>query len=414
MAKAEIHLKATADLVAIERTKAALSGLRNAVSGFDRVNGIVAGLTGGAVAAFASQVIGAADAIGDLSDQLQISTDDVQRLQILAGRTGVSFDKFAQALSRVGDARQKALGGDAAANGFFRRYGISGTMLTDQSQTTLDLLRQIGAVLAQGITANDQAALLDNLGKGADRLAGALSQIDSLGPVKLIDEADIKALGQAADTLDEVKRQLMVAAAPAIGWWGRALGRAGEIDAATGGDPFNFALTRGIWGEMWDDGPMSSDPISPGELQAARLRRLPLAMSKSKGDETLERRAAELEWGLLDSTERAKRLAATLAIVTQAMAGMADGPDKLKFHIAELEMRKELEALSKANSPAAGLLGSLSAPNIAGANRGMFQSMGTFNAWLGSVNYQKAAVDVLQRIERLLDSNNQLLRDGAV
>jgi hypothetical protein len=28
------------------------------------------------------------------------------------------------------------------------------------------------------------------------------------------------------------------------------------------------------------------------------------------------------------------------------------------------------------------------------------------------VNYQKAAVEVLQRLERLMESNNNLLRDG--
>jgi hypothetical protein len=59
-----------------------------------------------------------------------------------------------------------------------------------------------------------------------------------------------------------------------------------------------------------------------------------------------------------------------------------------------------------------GLFDNLKAPTFAGAQRGMFQSQGSFAAWAGSVNYQKAAVDILQRVERLLESNNQLLRDG--
>lgn len=71
----------------------------------------------------------------------------------------------------------------------------------------------------------------------------------------------------------------------------------------------------------------------------------------------------------------------------------------------EQRQRQRKEALD-------GLLSGLRAPTIAGAQRGMFQTTGTFRAWMGSVNYQKAAVDVLQRIERLLDSNNQLLREG--
>ena len=43
-----------------------------------------AALSVAAVGAFAAKVIETADAIGDLSEQLNISTDDVQRLQILA------------------------------------------------------------------------------------------------------------------------------------------------------------------------------------------------------------------------------------------------------------------------------------------------------------------------------------------
>lgn len=418
MPTAHLRLETSANLVGIQRAQQAIAGLRGAVDGLSRVGAIVGGITSGVMAGFAHQVIGAADAIGDLSDQLQISTDDVQRLQILAGRTGVSFDKFAQALSRVGDARQKALGGDAAASAFFARYGVNGQMLTDQSKNTLHLLQQIGAVLANGITAADQAALLDNLGKGADRLASALAQIDSIGPVKLIEEADIKAMGQAADAIDELKRQVMVAAAPNVGFFGRVLGRMNDDpDAMSFGTatrhrtPFVDSFFESVVKELFDGGPDSTGPLSAAEITAARLKRKPLSVAKSKADDALERRAAELEFGLLDSTEKAARLASTIQAVTAAMSGMSDGPERLRLHVARLEMRKELNGLG-GNSASHDFNVFGSAPRIAGAAQGMFQSTAAYRAAFDGGHYQQAAVDLLRRILQATERQTEHIKEA--
>ena len=67
-------------------------------------------LTVGAVVGFAKSVMDAADRIKDLSDQLNITTNDVQRLQILSGETGIKFDQFASILEKTAKARIEAIG----------------------------------------------------------------------------------------------------------------------------------------------------------------------------------------------------------------------------------------------------------------------------------------------------------------
>ena len=65
------------------------TGLKRAKSLTDKFRSSVgaqlgAAMSVAAVTAFAAKVVQTADAIGDLSEQLNISTDDVQRLQVLA------------------------------------------------------------------------------------------------------------------------------------------------------------------------------------------------------------------------------------------------------------------------------------------------------------------------------------------
>jgi len=67
------------------------SGLKRASSVTDKFRSSVgmqlgAALSVAAIGSFVSKVVETVDAIGDLSEQLNISTDDVQRLQVLAGR----------------------------------------------------------------------------------------------------------------------------------------------------------------------------------------------------------------------------------------------------------------------------------------------------------------------------------------
>ena len=195
-------------------------GVGQKFAGFlkSEVGGAIAGaFSVGAVVAFGKSVINAADNIGDLADQLNITTDDVQRLQVLATQTGVKFEKMSGAILKVNEARAKALEGDGPERKAFASLGVSLGMLSDRNTTNLQLVEKIGqGYLASGKSVEKQAALTDLLSVKLVTAAGAIADIQKLGPIKLISEDQIKKLSEANDKLDEAKRRAIVAGAPLV------------------------------------------------------------------------------------------------------------------------------------------------------------------------------------------------------
>lgn len=208
------------------------TGIKKASSLTDKFRSSVgaqlgAALSVAAVGAFASKVIETADAIGDLSEQLNISTDDVQRLQILATQTGVSFETMAKAITRVGQERLKAVEEGGKAREYFKALGFTVAELNDSSLSNIDIITRMGkANLDAGRSAQTEAALIEILGEKAFKAAGAISKLKDLGPVNLISPEQIQALGQLADRLDEIQRQIVVSAAPELNFFADALERA--------------------------------------------------------------------------------------------------------------------------------------------------------------------------------------------
>lgn len=208
------------------------TGIKKASSLTDKFRSSVgsqlgAALSVAAVGAFAAKVIETADAIGDLSEQLNISTDDVQRLQILASQTGVSFETMAKAITRVGQERLKAVEEGGKAREYFKALGFTVAELNDSSLSNIDIITRMGkANLEAGRSAQTEAALIEILGEKAFKAAGAISKLKDLGPVNLISPEQIQALGQLADRLDEIQRQIVVSAAPELNFFADALERA--------------------------------------------------------------------------------------------------------------------------------------------------------------------------------------------
>jgi hypothetical protein len=208
------------------------TGLKRATSMTDKFRSSVgaqlgAAMSVAAVTAFAAKVIQTADAIGDLSEQLNISTDDVQRLQVLAGQTGVSFETMAKAITKVSQERLKAIEEGGPARDYFKALGFSVAELNDKSLSNIELITKMGqAHQASGKSAQTQAAIMDLLGEKAFKAAGAISKINELGPIDLISKDQIDALGQLADRFDEIQRQMVVSAVPTMTFFADALERA--------------------------------------------------------------------------------------------------------------------------------------------------------------------------------------------
>lgn len=208
------------------------SGLKRASSLTDKFRGSIgaqlgAALSVAAVASFVSKVIETTDAIGDLSEQLNISTDDVQRLQVLASQTGVSFEKMARSITKVSQERLKAIEEGGKAREYFAALGISVSELNDKSISNIDLITRMGqAHQDAGKSAQTQAAIMELLGEKAFKAAGAISKINELGPINLITKEQIDGIGRMADRIDEIKRQMLVQAAPSVNFFADAIERA--------------------------------------------------------------------------------------------------------------------------------------------------------------------------------------------
>lgn len=208
------------------------TGLKKASSLTDKFRNSISGQLGAAlsvaaVGAFAAKVVQTADAIGDLSEQLNISTDDVQRLQILANQTGVSFKAMAKSITAVSQERLKAVEEGGKARDYFKALGISVAELNDKSISNIDLITRMGNAHKQsGNSAQTQAAMIAILGEKAFKAAAALTKIKDLGPINLISKEEIDQLGQLADRFDEIQRQVLVSGVPAMTFFADAMERA--------------------------------------------------------------------------------------------------------------------------------------------------------------------------------------------
>lgn len=210
------------------------NGLKKASSTTDKFRSSVASQLGAAlsvaaITAFASKVIQTVDAIGDLSEQLNISTDDVQRLQVLAGQTGVSFEAMAKSITAVSQERLKAIEEGGKAREYFKMLGFSVAELNDASLSNIDLISRMGqAHKDAGNSAQTQAAMIAILGEKAFKAAGAIAKIKEIGPIDLISKEQIDKVGKLADRLDEVERQVTLAAVPYVNFFGNKVEEAAK------------------------------------------------------------------------------------------------------------------------------------------------------------------------------------------
>jgi hypothetical protein len=176
-----------------------------------------AALSVAAIAAFTKNVIESADKIQDLSEQLNLTTDQIQRLQILAGETGVTFDKFGSVLAKFEQVRLKATSGDQDALKTLQSLGFTTEQLYDIQLTTID-----GAVKAaeahknSGKSAETTAAMIEIYGLKLKTAASALADYNTTSQRTLISNSDIDVLAKANTLLDEQLRIVKALASPVI------------------------------------------------------------------------------------------------------------------------------------------------------------------------------------------------------
>ena len=176
-----------------------------------------AALSVAAIGAFTKNVIQAADEISDLSEQLNLTTDQVQRLQILASETGVTFDKFGSVLSKFEQTRLKATSGDEDAIKTLKALGFTTEQLYDSQISTIDgAVKVAEAYKNSGRSAETSAAMTDLYGLKLKVAGAALADYGSTSKRTLISQSDVDVLAKANTLLDEQLRIVKALAAPAI------------------------------------------------------------------------------------------------------------------------------------------------------------------------------------------------------
>lgn len=202
----------TMDATAAERGVAAFSKKAGAYVGSigselksQLVGAFAAGAVISAVRSFGAHVVETVDNIKDMSEQLGVSTDEIQRMQKAANDAGVKFTVISGALQRIDALRSQAASGDKAASGLFAGLGIDPTQ-----GTALDVLTQAVEASARG--ARENALLFDMVGRKAGILKGIVGELKGQGPIELISERQIQAIDKANASLEEAKRRVTAAA----------------------------------------------------------------------------------------------------------------------------------------------------------------------------------------------------------
>lgn len=176
------------------------------------VTAIVAGVT-----SFSKKVADSADQIKDLAEQLNLSTNQVQRLQILANETGITFDKFGSILEKFEQARIKASKGDEDAIKTFKALGFTTKDINDTQLQTIDGAIKVGeAYKASGNSAEASAALVDLYGLKLKAAGAAIADYKTTGGRLLMQQSDINTLSSANDLLSEQYRIIKNIASPTI------------------------------------------------------------------------------------------------------------------------------------------------------------------------------------------------------
>lgn len=263
-------IKMTADATAFQRgvsqaanhTTKAFKSVTDELSGRLGAMFTAGALLSGAKSLF-NTIADTADEIKDLSDQLEISTDEVQRLQVAADKVGVRFNVVGAAIRKIEDLRASAATGDKGAVGIFAALGI------DPSQgTAVEILtKAVEASEAAGRGSKQQAALFDLVGTKAGILRNIVIELNNLGGIKIIDQDALDAIDEANNQFKALKRELVASSAEPLGFWARVLERGRKIDD----EGKSFALTRAIFGETFG-----------GTTGGVDLSALPLPIRKPK------------------------------------------------------------------------------------------------------------------------------------
>ena len=196
----KMGLETTEVTLGVKRVESAFTGLAQNVGKSLGIFGFGTAIL--ALGKLAQMGVKAADTVGDLAEQYALTTEEVQKLQALSGRTGVDFEKFGNLLLKISELRAKALtpGEDGQkARDQFASFGV------DLNRPLLDVATQLSVAL-KGQT--DNAAALDMVSVRGVKALSVLRGIKDLGPISLINKVEVDNLSKVDNLLGEIWRKI--------------------------------------------------------------------------------------------------------------------------------------------------------------------------------------------------------------
>jgi hypothetical protein len=207
----------------------AFSGVQSAARGAAAAVGAIGAAVGiGAFVSYARQVVDTVGALGEMADQLGVTTDGLQALQFQALQSGASVETLEGGLARftrsVGDAAE---GNDALLDRF-KALGVGILDGNGKLRSSEAILGDVAQALAKiEDPAKQAAAVVDLFGKSGQRLLPLLKDLSEVGMDGLIrsakeagavvDEQLIKRFDALGDAAAMSSKRLAVFAAEGIG-----------------------------------------------------------------------------------------------------------------------------------------------------------------------------------------------------
>lgn len=233
-----------------------------------------------AVTQFGRAVLNHADRIGDLAEQYNLTTDAVQELMAMAGKTGVEFEKFGNLILKIAQLRERALAPGAAGDGVrsqFAQFGIGADKLGASAISNMELAT-MWSVALKGAT--DNATALDMVSTRGIKALSVLQGIKDLGPISIIDKEEVETLSRMNDILGEMWRTT-------LNFGAKAITRGKDVYDVVKEDP--WWLAEGFLEYFGGGGYQGKDLAPTGPITAQELASARDAMGNKKKPPTFGR-----------------------------------------------------------------------------------------------------------------------------
>jgi hypothetical protein len=206
-------------------------GLKQAESDYDRfgnsLKNKLAGTFGAAaMATFLRSVMQTANEIKDLAEQFSIGTDEMQRLQAAAEKSGLQFEDMGAALMKLNALRERATKGDQEAIQSAQRLGLAVDDLLNGDMTGIAMLEKIGVALGDLKLNPETAIALQELfgARKGERLAQALRDLPNTKPPPIFTPQTLDVLDQLELKSRNLWKNVKAAAADSIAGWATVFG----------------------------------------------------------------------------------------------------------------------------------------------------------------------------------------------